>query len=380
MPGSAAGGGAWPPLEPASLCVSRALVFRALRSRVFPGFRIDPPENRLYEYRPMRRRENRIPPDRQGGYKTRPMRLPAFALAGAAFAASAVSANTLPQDPGGSTAEARDAPAADISENAPALRPALYLGVDLVSMYVSRGLIFSDRVSVQPWVEADVPLERPEAQAIDEVSWFAGNWNSIQPGSPVVGEAPTLRQERLRDWYEADLYSGFRIAFGGRWTASLRYNYYTSPSDSFSDMHELDARVHYDDSDLWREAAGFAANPSIRLAKTTRNRDGPNPWYLETGIRPGGRLAGLPWNISLHIPLLFGFGADGQYRTPDGEHHFGFFQTGVHAGIPLDILPESAGALNLSAGYDMIAVRDRQLNLRGDRTTAVARIGLDYSY
>ena len=277
-------------------------------------------------------------------------------------------------------APALSAPGVESDANSAGKRLHTYAGIDVVSMYVSRGLIYSDRVSLQPWVEVHLPLVRPEADGIDEIGWFAGNWNSIQPGSPVDGEAPTRQQERLRDWYEADLYSGIRVAFAQRWTASLRYNYYTSPSDSFSDLHELDARLGYDDSEWWRTAEGFATNPSIRLAKTTRNRAGPNPWYLQAGIRPGGQLAGLPWNMSLHVPLVFGFGADGQYQTPGKEHHFGFFQTGVAVSVPLDLLPKSAGDLNLSGGYDLIAVRDRELNFRGDRTTGVARIGVDYHF
>ncbi len=256
----------------------------------------------------------------------------------------------------------------------------LYAGTDLVSMYVSRGLIFSDRVSLQPWLEVDGPLFREDIGGLSNVRWFAGNWNSIQPGGAVEGEARTGRQERLRDWFEADLYAGVRASFAQHWTGSLRFNYYTSPSDSFGDLHELDARLSFDDAHWWPDADGFALNPSLRVTKTTRNRDGPNAWYLQAGIRPGGQLAGLPWGMHLEVPLLFGFGADGQYLTPDREHHFGFFQTGVTASVPLDTYWDWRGSLSLAFGFDVIAVRDRELNFRGDRTTGVARAGLSYSY
>ncbi len=259
-------------------------------------------------------------------------------------------------------------------------RLSLYAGTDVVSMYVSRGLIYSDRVSLQPWLELDVPVTRSGPGILKDVTWFAGNWNSIQPGSVARGETRTGRDERLRDWFEADFYSGFRFGVAENVTASIRFNYYTSPSDAFADIHELDARVTYNDAHWWPEAEGFALNPSLRVTKATRNRGGPNPWYLETGLRPGGQLAGLPGNMSLHVPLIFGFGADGQYLTPDREHHFGFFQTGVTVGAPLNVLPESAGVLTLSGGFDISAVPDRELNLRGDRTTGVARAGLTYSY
>lgn len=312
-------------------------------------------------------------------------------LAGLKLAACAVTLAICSQAPAGESSDSNSYyseastpadPALGTNPVAPAGERRLrgYAGIDVVSMYVSRGLIYSDRISLQPWVEVHLPVARPEADVIDEVGWFAGNWNSIQPGSAIEGEAPTRQRERLRDWYEADLYSGFRVAFAERWTASLRYNYYTSPSDSFSDLHELDSRLAYDDAHWWPEAEGFALRPSLRLAKTTRNRAGPTPWYLEAGVRPGGQLAGLPGKMSLSIPLIVGFGADGQYLTPEKEHHFGFFQTGVAVSMPMEVLPESAGAMNLSGGFDMIAVRDRELNFRGDRTTGVARIGLDYSY
>jgi hypothetical protein len=256
----------------------------------------------------------------------------------------------------------------------------LYTGIDVVSMYVSRGLIYSDRVSLQPWIELDVPVTQSGPGIVKDVTLFAGNWNSIQPGSVARGETRTGREERLRDWFEADFYSGFRFGVSENVSASVRFNYYTSPSDAFADIHELDARVNYNDAHWWPEAEGFALNPSVRITKATRNRGGPNPWYLEAGLRPGGQLAGLPGNMSLHVPLIFGFGADGQYLAPDKEHHFGFFQTGVRVTAPLNVLPESAGVLTLSGGFDVIAVPDRELNLRGDRTTGVARGGLTYSY
>jgi hypothetical protein len=63
--------------------------------------------------------------------------------------------------------------------------------------------------------------------------------------------------------------------------------------------------------------------------------------------------------VSATVPLVLGFGTDGQYTTADGdEKHFGFFQAGLTLKAPLDVLPETSGSLSISGGFDAVFVSD----------------------
>ena len=264
----------------------------------------------------------------------------------------------------------------------------IYAGVDFVSMYVSRGQVFSSKFSTQPWVELDTRLNGGEPVGpFDSLSVFAGTWNSFQEGDPGLGQ--TRRRGGLMDnWYESDLYAGFRVTLLENLGSSLRFNYYTSPSDSFRDIQEIDWRLTYDDKQWWVDdtdgadgSVNFALNPSLRIAKETRDRGGPEGWYFQPAIRPSFDLTALPGDLRAEVPLVLGFGADGQYRGGGGESvHFGFFQTGLGVGGPLNVLGQGRGDLRWSAAVDVIFVSDRAVNFRGDRVTTVGKFGISYSY
>jgi len=269
----------------------------------------------------------------------------------------------------------------------------IYAGVDFVTMYVSRGQVFSSKFSVQPYVELDLPLNEGEPVGpFDSVSAFAGNWNSIQEGDPGIGQSRSSTPAVADNWYEADIYGGVRVTFAEHFGSSLRFNYYTSPSDSFSDINELDWRLTYDDKHWWAgdkdkdeqtpaNSANFALNPSLRIAKEVNDQGGPDGWYFSPALRPSFDLTGLPGDLRAEIPLVLGFGADGQYRGAGGEEvHFGFFQTGLGVGGPLDLLGENRGALRWSAAIDVIIVSDRAINFRDDKVNTVGKFGISYSY
>ncbi|MFW6060200.1 MAG: hypothetical protein ACODAQ_08455 [Phycisphaeraceae bacterium] len=260
----------------------------------------------------------------------------------------------------------------------------LYVGVDFVSMYVSRGQVFSSKFSVQPWFEMDVPLAGGEpVGGWGTLSAFAGNWNSFQEGDPGLGQSRS-GGGLMDNWFEADIYGGFRATFLDHFGSSLRFNYYTSPSDSFSDINELDWRLSYDDTHWWADGdndANFQLNPSLRIAKEVNDRGGPDGWYFQPALRPSFDLTALPGDLRMEIPLILGFGADGQYRGAGGEEiHFGFFQTGVGIGGPLEVLGENEGSLRWSVAVDVIYVSDRAINFRGDRINTVGKMGISYSY
>jgi len=262
-----------------------------------------------------------------------------------------------------------------------------YAGVDFVSMYVSRGQVFSSKASVQPWVELDVPVNGGRGFGpLDSMSWFVGNWNSIQGSDPGIGQSRSGNNRVIDNWYEADVYGGLRVTFAEHFGSSIRFNYYTSPSDSFREIQEIDWRLSYNDAHLWEDEQGgnpydFSLNPSLRIAKETNDRGGPDGWYFQPALRPSWTFKDLPVELTVQVPLVLGFGADGQYRDAEGDEiHFGFFMTGIGAQIPLDVLPEDAGAMHLSAAVDFIFVSDPDINFRGNGMETVAKIGLTYSY
>jgi len=256
-----------------------------------------------------------------------------------------------------------------------------YAGVDFVSMYVSRGQVYSSKFSVQPWFEVDVPLAKGEsAGPFDSVSVFGGNWNSIQEGDAGLGQARSGERRLVDNWYESDLYAGVRVSKGS-FNSSFRVNYYTSPSESFEDIVELDWRLAYDDSHWWGEDSRFSLNPSLRIAKEVYDRPGTERWFFRPQLEPSYRFRVGDQPVTATVPIVLGFGADGHYVTPDGdEEHFGYFQTGLRFSGPLDILPEGSGSLKWSAGVDVIIVSDEALNFRGDKVNPVGTFGVSYSY
>jgi len=262
----------------------------------------------------------------------------------------------------------------------------LYAGVGFVSKYVSRGLVFLDEPSLQPWIELDLPLLRSGSDALhlDSLTLFAGTWANVNVSGRDDGLARTGRAAALEDWYEADVYAGLRTRLTEHLATSLRYNFYTSPSDSFRDIHEIDWRVAYDDGPLWRrwwEHGELALLPALRVAKEIHDAGGPDNWYFQPSLTPTWHVPGLPLPVTASMPLILGFGADGQYLEPDGdERHFGFFQTGLAVAVDLDLLPERRGSLTLSLGVDHVVLADDDLGADGRGSETVGRAGLSYSF
>jgi len=263
----------------------------------------------------------------------------------------------------------------------------LYAGMDFSSMYISRGLVFSNKFSMQPWIEADVPLikESLGSSRFSNLSVFAGNWNSLQTGDAGLGQTRTGRGGVLDNWYEADIYGGLRLKFMQDFQTSLRFNWYTSPSDSFKGIQELDWRLTYNDTAFWQEHFGwetFNTSPSLRIAKEIRDSGGPEQWYFQPSITPSFFVSSLPVDFTVKFPLVFGFGADGQYREVGTrrEHHFGFFQTGVGFSFPTSFIPEEAGSISISTNFDVIVLSDQDLSFRGEQVEFVSKMGFAYSY
>ena len=260
-----------------------------------------------------------------------------------------------------------------------------YGGVDFVSMYISRGQVYSSKASIQPWWELYTPItDNHPDDIVNEVGLFVLNWNSLQGGRPGLDQPVDTSNAVLRHWYEADLDAGVQAKLLGHITTQLRFNYYTSPSGSFGDIQEIDWRVGYSNPKIWKPifgAADFTLNPHLRVAKETRDLGGREKFYIEPSLTPTFRLPGLCDKLTVSVPLVLGFGADGQYYNAERQSvPFGYFETGIGIAYPLDVLPQGGGKISLTAGFNVVIAGNKTLTFWNSRVLPVGHMGLTYSF
>lgn len=258
----------------------------------------------------------------------------------------------------------------------------VYAGFDVATKYISRGIVYADAASFQPYVELYFPLAAGDEEGlIRETSLFIGNWNSFQEGGPGVGQP---RDEgTLDNWYEADLYGGVAFSLPAEFNTSFGYYYFTSPSDSFVDIHELEWKLRYDDTGFWERRYGtrrFTLSPALRVTKEISEEGRDNAFYVQPSITPRWALSDDPDGPALEVPVILGFGDNGQYRDAEGDDiFFGYVQTGLGITWPLNVLPDGGGSLALDAGVDVIFVTDEAINGLGNTTEVVGKIGLNWA-
>ena len=259
----------------------------------------------------------------------------------------------------------------------------VYAGFDVVTTYISRGLVYADAVSFQPYVELFFPLREGDKDAfIGDTALFVGNWNSFQEGGPGVGQP---RDEgTLDNWYEADLYGGLAFSLPADFTTSLGYYYYTSPSNSFVDIHELEWKLRYDDTRLWEQRFNihrFTLNPALRVTKEISEEGRDNAFYVQSSLTPRWTLTDDSEGPALEAPVILGFGDNGQYRDAEGDDiFFGYVRTGLGITWPLEVLPDGGGSLFFDAGVDVVFVTDEAINGLGNETEVVGRFGLNWAF
>ena len=120
----------------------------------------------------------------------------------------------------------------------------------------------------------------------------------------------------------------------------------------------------------------------FRVAKEIDDASGgPEQLYISPSLRPSYTTSVLEHPVTFAVPLIAGFGADGQYFDSQGEEvHVGFFQTGLKVSTPLNAMPAKFGSLTFSAGADVIFVTDEAINFRGNTSEVIGEAGLTYAY
>ncbi len=254
------------------------------------------------------------------------------------------------------------------------------VGADYVTKYISRGIVFSNEPSVQPWLELRFALTEPDDDD-PHLTWRIGTWNSMQGADAGEGRPRGTRERRLRHWYEFDLYTGLQVDFFDHFQTSFMFYYYSSPSGAFDDIHELEWRLNYDDQWVWEQELGlegFALYPAMRITAETRHPERGGAWYFQPSITPSYTLQDAPVDLTVSVPVILGFGANEMYLDEDGENiYLGMIQSGLRLSTPIDL---GDGDLSIRGGLDVTYVTDSNINGFGNDVEFVGRLGVTYNF
>jgi hypothetical protein len=270
------------------------------------------------------------------------------------------------------TAAAAPAAPAQVAQEEPtAKRVTTAAGLDFASAYMFRGIYQEDRgLIVPPFVDVGVLLYQGKG-ALSSITANGGIWNSLHSG-------PSGNDGRGSPWYEADYYGAVTFTMG-RWKPGALFTSYTSPNDAFRTVYELAAVLAYDDSN-----SRFPLSPKVTLAHELKGQaDGgaKQGTYLELAARPTVKLIDAQrYPVSLSIPLKLGLSVRDYYEGPALNNHFGYFDTGLIASVPLAFMP-ARSSWEVHGGVDFLWLGDnlRLLN-RTDSTKPVGVLGLSVTY
>lgn len=226
------------------------------------------------------------------------------------------------------------------------------LGVNIVSQYVSRGVIFENQGAIiQPY--ADLYFKIYEGEGfLNKVQLNLGIWNSFHEqhtdAGLVSGGASTTRS-----WYEFDFTAGISFTFAKYFTFTPSYFTFLSPNDGFSTFQGLNLKLAFDDTDL---LGAFALHPYVQVLFELENKAGTGSdegIYYEVGIAPSFPVG----PVTVTLPVTAGFGSDNFYGSLDestgliDDEWFGFVSGGVNVAYNLTFIPECFGSWTATAGY-----------------------------
>jgi len=250
-------------------------------------------------------------------------------------------------------------------------------GVDFTTAYFFRGILQERRGFIaQPYAEMLINLHKDEGP-FSGLSLLGGFWNSIH------SEATNHQAQELNVLYEQDWYGGLQLnLFDNKVTSRAFYIAYTSPSDAFKTVQEVDLSAALDDSE-WLGA--LALKPSILFGFETENSAmGPERGqYMEIGVNPGFPIVDsetLP--VTLNFPLKAGFSLDDYYEVSDSnEDFFGYGSAGVKLSFPLAFIPEDYGAWSASGGVQVLFFGNNTRKLNNeDEVWTVGTWGISMAY
>lgn len=216
------------------------------------------------------------------------------------------------------------------------------LGVNIVSQYVSRGVIFEDQGAIlQPY--ADLYFTVYEGDGfLNSIKLNLGIWSSFHSNKTDAGLV-SGGGTSTRNWYEFDFTPGVSFTFAKNFTFTPTWLYYASPNDGFSTFQGLNFKLAYDDTDL---LGAFALHPFVQVLFELENKAGNGAdegIYYEVGIAPSVPVG----PVTLTFPITAGFGSNDFYADDDG---LGFVSAGMTASYALGFIPESLGTWTVTGG------------------------------
>jgi len=255
-------------------------------------------------------------------------------------------------------------------------------GVDITTAYFFRGILQErDGFIIEPYGELGWALYRGESDDgkgdWSGLSLFGGTWASLH------SKETNHTASSLDAFYENDWYGGLQSQFmDNKVTTRVFYIAYTSPSDAFKTVQEVDLSAALDDSE-WLGA--FALKPSILIGIETQNTAmGTDQGdYMELGIAPSYAIVDsetMP--MTLTFPVKLGLSLHDYYELngSDGDT-FGYASTGVKLSFPLTFIPEDYGAWSAAGGVNVyfFGNNTRKLN-NEDEVWVVGTWGVSMAY
>jgi hypothetical protein len=248
------------------------------------------------------------------------------------------------------------------------------LNLDFTNAYFYHGVLQQDQgLIIQPAAELTMNVHEHDDFQIDAL---LATWNSFGPNGG------TQTSDLIKDWYESDLIFGV-VLTKGEFSLAITYAFYTSPSDAYPTVQELDLKFEYDDSDLLGE---FALHPHLLLAFETGAHGsdfaGSDPGaYLELGVTPGFSCSIGRTPVSVSFPLSLGLSLYDYYQNAAGDNDtFGFFQVGVKASVPLPFGDRHGTWTVKGALYGLFLGDNTAEFNHGDHAEFIATIGLQVNF
>ncbi|MEQ1858579.1 MAG: hypothetical protein ABMA13_01435 [Chthoniobacteraceae bacterium] len=224
------------------------------------------------------------------------------------------------------------------------------LGVNIVSQYFSRGVLYENQGSIlQPYADLYFKLYEGEG-FLNKVSLNLGWWSSFHSNHDTGFGKST---GTTRSWYETDYTFGLTFTMAKNWNVTPSYIIFASPNDAFATAQAINVKVAYDDTDL---LGAFALHPYVQALAELENKVGTGPdegFYFEFGVAPSVPLG----PVTLTFPLTLGIGTSDFYvNEKGGNESYGFFSAGAIATYPLAFVPECYGSWSLNAGYTWLTL------------------------
>ncbi len=226
------------------------------------------------------------------------------------------------------------------------------IGINVVSQYVSRGVIFENQAGIiQPFADLYFKLYSGDG-FLNAISLNLGIWNSFHSRKTDAGAVFGGGGASTRSWYEFDFTAGLAFTFAKSVTFTPSYYTFLSPNDGFSTFQGLNLKLAADTTEWF----GFNLAPAVQVLFELENKAGTGSdegVYYEVSIAPSFPVGPL----TVTIPVVAGFGSNdfyGSLNTTTGlieDESFGFVSGGVTLSYGLEFIPECYGAWTVSAGY-----------------------------